>query len=57
MKFSQEQVDDTIIPKMELGNSANLIECFSYVHGHKEAQEVVIDLVNPDPLDFDSIQS
>jgi hypothetical protein len=44
MKFSQEQVDDTIIPKMELGNSANLIECFSYVHGHKEAQEVVIDL-------------
>lgn len=27
-----------------MGNSANLIECFSYVHGHKEAQEVVIDL-------------
>lgn len=21
-----------------------LIECFSYVHGHKEAQDVVIDL-------------
>ena len=27
-----------------MGNSANLIECFSHVHGHKEAQEVVIDL-------------
>ena len=27
-----------------MGNSANLIECFSYVHGHNEAQEVVIDL-------------
>jgi len=25
-------------------NSANLIECFSHVHGHKEAQELVIDL-------------
>jgi hypothetical protein len=22
----------------------NLIECFSFVHGHKEAQDVVIDL-------------
>lgn len=23
---------------------AKLINCFSYVHGHKEAQEIVIDL-------------
>lgn len=27
-----------------MGNSANLIECFSHIHGHKEAQELVIDL-------------
>lgn len=23
---------------------SKLIDCFSYVHGHKEAQEIVIDL-------------
>ena len=23
---------------------AKLIDCFSYVHGHKEAQEIVVDL-------------
>ena len=37
-----------------MGNSANLIECFSYVHGHKEAQEVVIDLNGMKSIGSDS---
>ena len=30
-----------------------LIECFSYVHGHKEAQQVVVDLNSMKSIDSD----
>lgn len=30
-----------------------LIECFSYVHGHKEAQEIVVDLNGMKSIDSD----